>query len=720
MTHDNKQNYIWTFVSVKEFSQLKNQWDDINQRNQNTPLLDSMFVIPLLDTFSSGQELIGICKVDNKTKAIGIFEKKKRFFATTFQPNQAPIGLLVSDKSLNYEQLFLSLIKSFPSYILNFGILFQDSNSYQNYPNNSYMNSSLAFHTPSILIKGDFTNFWNQKSKSFRKQFNNRYNKLQKNNIITECQSITNPKDIKKIIASFGLMESAGWKGRSHTAVHPDNIQGKLYEKIFTNFAIKNEALIYQYCYNQKVVAMDMCLIRNKILYIMKTTYDEEQKNTSPTQLMRREYLETFFNNKKVVTVESYGRVKNWHQYVAQRFRPIFITNIYRWPFLEKLHKIRLRDGLLTKNNDFTLELQCYDSINKLPVKVRNALSQINETSFFKGHTWFELLEKYALPKNHTVKIYILQDRFSMTPLMVYPILINKQKTLFGTHTTLTDFSTLYGLEFSPIYLEKNQNEVDLLSFFFSKFKNDIKWDVLNIGLLYERQGKTETPFQKHLSATKKNFSLLDKYYHSINWVANIKEGDFTSYLNERPKKLQNTLRRKESKLNKNTSSEIIIYDSMDNIENAIEDYQKIYQSSWKEAEYSSDFIHNFIRKTAQLNILRLGILYIDGKPASFVKMILSDKKAIIYKLAYSPKYNSFSPGSILLYKIIKHIVEKDNIEHIDFGIGNDPYKKDWMHKKSQIFGIIIFNKKTVFGLITASKHFIGKFLKKIKPGNAE
>ncbi len=718
MAQECKQKYIWTFIPISEFSQIKIQWDNINRCNQNTPLLDSMFIIPLIDLFSTGKELIGICKENDKIKAMGIFKKENIFQATTFQPNQAPVGLFVSDRSLKYEQSFSSLLNSFPGFILNLGILFQDSDFYKRYPQSPYINSSLAYLTPSILIEDNFTNFWNQKSKSFRKQFNNRYNKLLKNGIVTECRRITEPKNIKNAIAIFGLMESAGWKGRSKTAVHPDNIQGKFYDKMFTNFALKNEVRIYQYCYNKKIVAMDMCLIRNNILYIMKTTYDEEQKNTSPTQLMRREYLETFFANKDISTVESYGRVKNWHQNVAQRIRPMFINNIYRWAFLQKLHKVRLKDNLNTKESNLALELLCFDSITKLPAKIKNALSQNDKTSFFNGYNWYELLEKYALPENHSVKIFVLQDSFNMAPLMVYPILVKQNKTIIGMGTVLSNFSTLYGIEFTPIYLKDDLNGNTLLSCFFSKLKADTSWDMLNIGLLYDgpdsKAHMDGTSFQTHLSACKKNFSLVDKYYHSMNWVVQIKKGSFANYLEGRPRKLQNTLRRKKKKLDKNTSSEIVIYDDIENIEKAIEHYQEIYQSSWKEVEYSPDFINNFIRKTAQLKILRLGILYINGKPASFVKMLLCDRKAIIYKLAYSPVYNSFSPGSILLCEMIKHVTTKDNIEYIDFGIGDDPFKKDWMHIKSPVFGIIVFNKKSFFGLLNASKHYIGKLVKKI------
>lgn len=713
MTRKPLSKNIWTFLPVSRFSTMKTQWDDINRRNYNTPLLDSIFITPLLEAFSTGKEIIGLCGDGDNIKAMGIFEKKNLFQVTTFQPNQAPLGLFVFDNHLDHEDLFYSLLKSLPGYILNLGILFQDYNFYEKTPDSNRINSNMAFQTPNISIEGSFEDFWNGKSKSFRKQFNNRHNKLQKNDIVTECQCLTAPDDVKKAVTTFGLIESSGWKGRSNTAVHPDNIQGELYYRIFSNFAKNGEVRIYQYIYNGEVVAMDMCLIRDKTLYIMKTTYDEKQKDTSPTQLMRKEYLEGFFNDKTVINIESYGHVKNWHQHVAQHIRPIFIINIYRWPFLKKLHKLRIQNNLPSYQISHAMELLSFDSITLLPAKIKRVLTQKGQTSFFNGYSWYELLEKHALPAETSVKIYVLQDSFNMTPLMIYPILVNRKKTLFGSKTTLSEFSTVYGIEFSPILTNEEYDEKTLLPVFFSLLKKEPEWDIININLLHDSPKKERSIFQHHLTACQQNLSLVDKYYHSANWCVKIKDGDFASYMAARPKKLQNTLRRKNKKLHNQAKSEIIIYDSKDNIGKAIEDYQAIYQSSWKEAEFSPSFIQNFIQTTAQLKILRLGILYIEGKPASFVEMILCADRALIYKLAYVPDYNHFSPGSILLSEMIKHVIEKDGVNLIDFGLGNDPYKRDWMEEKTQIFGIIAFNKKNLNGLIGASRHFLGEILRK-------
>lgn len=713
MSQTTKNKDIWNFISIKRFKSIHIQWDNINKRNFDTPLLDSLFIFPLLEYFSSGKEIIAIYGTRNNIKAMGILEYKNPFQVTTFQPNQAPIGLFVFDRTLDPEILFQSLLRTLPGYVLNLGILFQDSNFYQKIPDGNHVNSNMVFHTPNISITGNFTNFWNEKSKSFQKQFKTRYSKLQKNQIITKCRCLTTEQEIKDAIATFGLIESSGWKGRSNTAVHPDNIQGKLYHKIFTNFSRNDEVRIYQYIYNDRIVATDLCLVRNNTLYIMKTTYDEEQKDTSPTQLMRKEYIEIFFDQKNIKSIESYGHIKSWHKYIAQHIRPIFITNVYRWVWLKKLHKLRIQNSLPSEQMSCAMELLSFDSINKLPIRVRKAIVQKDQNSFFNGYSWYELLEKHALSSNATIKIFLLQDSFNMTPLMIYPMIIKKEKKLFGKKTTLSEFSTVYNINFSPILISEKYEQKKLLTIFFSLLKKENQWDEININLLYDSSEQTCTIFQQHYLAYKKNFSLIDKYYHSTNWYVQIPDNNYTNYIKNRPKKLQNTLRRKTKKLHDQTSSEIIIYNGKNNIEKAIKDYQSIYRASWKETEASPDFIQNFIRKTAQLNILRLGILYIEGEAAAFVKMILCGNKVVIYKLAYAPKYNYYSPGSILLGKMIKYVIEEDSVKWIDFGVGNDPYKKDWMQEKTQIYGIIAFNKKTVKGIFYAYKHFLGKFLRK-------
>lgn len=52
---------------------------------------------------------------------------------------------------------------------------------------------------------------------------------------------------------------------------------------------------------------------------------------------------------------------------------------------------------------------------------------------------------------------------------------------------------------------------------------------------------------------------------------------------------------------------------------------------------------------------------------------------AYIHKLAYLEAAKPLSPGSVLSAALFRHVIDVDRVELVDFGTGDDPYKRDWM-----------------------------------------
>ena len=52
---------------------------------------------------------------------------------------------------------------------------------------------------------------------------------------------------------------------------------------------------------------------------------------------------------------------------------------------------------------------------------------------------------------------------------------------------------------------------------------------------------------------------------------------------------------------------------------------------------------------------------------------------AWIHKLAHLESAKPLSAGTTLSAALFEHVIDRDKVELIDFGTGNDPYKADWM-----------------------------------------
>jgi len=54
---------------------------------------------------------------------------------------------------------------------------------------------------------------------------------------------------------------------------------------------------------------------------------------------------------------------------------------------------------------------------------------------------------------------------------------------------------------------------------------------------------------------------------------------------------------------------------------------------------------------------------------------------AFIHKLAHRESAKALSPGSVLSAALFRHVIDEDRVATIDFGTGDDPYKRDWMEE---------------------------------------
>jgi len=212
-----------------------------------------------------------------------------------------------------------------------------------------------------------------------------------------------------------------------------------------------------------------------------------------------------------------------------------------------------------------------------------------------------------------------------------------------------------------------------------------------------------------------KQFSFVKTYACADNWYCENIE-TFQNYYSQRPSQLKNTIKRKKKKLaaDHHYHSKIIIEPA--EFKHFFSDYQRIYRLSWKGDEYSFEFIKHVCLQAAAQNKLRMGILFVDDQAVAMQLWFLQNNTASIFKLAYDPDYKAYSVGSILSMALSEHVIEYDKVTCIEFGMGSEPYKKDWMDQKQERVTLQVFNERTFMGLLGAAKHIILSKLKLYLP----
>lgn len=344
-----------------------------------------------------------------------------------------------------------------------------------------------------------------------------------------------------------------------------------------------------------------------------------------------------------------------------------------------------------------------YQSLADMPQDIARRISYPSQREFFLSSDWYRNLHNTALSTTLKLRIYVAMNQAEPVGALFCGELEGKRK--------LHSLTSFYSLEYAPIFLSDSgsaESIIHLIVKFIATEKP--RWRVVDLRLL-----KTDSPAYSCLadSLNKCGF-VVNPYFQYENWHYFLNDGEsFSSYYDGRPSRLKNTIARKERKLTKKYDVEIKIFREDDsNLQSAIRDYVAVYNKSWKRPEPFMAFTPSLVEMCAKLGVLRLGLLYLDGRPAAAQLWITTEHKATIYKLSYDEKYRDLSVGSILSRELFKIAIDTDGANEIDYGIGSEKYKKDWMNSVREIGGIEAFNTKTVLGLWLAVVQRMKNFLK--------
>eukprot|EP00456_Euglypha_rotunda_P086025 TRINITY_DN87037_c0_g2_i1.p3 TRINITY_DN87037_c0_g2~~TRINITY_DN87037_c0_g2_i1.p3 ORF type:complete len:110 (-),score=18.69 TRINITY_DN87037_c0_g2_i1:95-424(-) len=101
-----------------------------------------------------------------------------------------------------------------------------------------------------------------------------------------------------------------------------------------------------------------------------------------------------------------------------------------------------------------------------------------------------------------------------------------------------------------------------------------------------------------------------------------------------------------------------------------------------------------------------MGIARIEGIPVAAQYWTVEDGTAFIHKLAHVEDSLKASPGTLLSAALFRHVIDVDHVERIDFGTGNDGYKKDWMNRHEPLWRLEAFNPSRIAAWGPAIKAF--------------
>jgi len=340
----------WTVLPAAQFGRHAAAWQALNEAGPASPLLAPQFVQPLLTEFGKGGEWLALWRQDDQVVAMTIVTERRPGVWETFQPSQAPITLWLERRGAiapgALSGMLRELMRLLPGRPLMLGLTQRDPALNPAPPDGSCLRCGPYLETARISLQGSFADYWGGRGKNLRSNMKKQRGRLLKEGVANRLDLSRAPEQMAAAVADFGRLESAGWKAEGGTAIHPDNAQGRFYRSMLEGMAQQGAAAVYRYWFDERLVAMKLCVESADSIVILKTTYDETlDGHYTPAFLLLEELCQAVYAEGRLARLEFYGKVMDWHRRWSDEIRTLYHVNSYRWPGLLRLHQILKQRG---------------------------------------------------------------------------------------------------------------------------------------------------------------------------------------------------------------------------------------------------------------------------------------------------------------------------------------------------------------------------------------
>ena len=199
------------------------------------------------------------------------------------------------------------------------------------------------------------------------------------------------------------------------------------------------------------------------------------------------------------------------------------------------------------------------------------------------------------------------------------------------------------------------------------------------------------------------------RFDHFGNWSEDVAGISWSAYLLRRPGALRETIRRRLRRAEKVAGARFDLFTRPDEMDRAAEAFESVYRRSWKDAEPYPDFNVALIRATAAQGSLRLGVWSVGADSVAVQFWVVMAGRAIVLKLAHDEAFKAHSPGTVLTALMLRHLLDEEHVRRIDFGRGDDAYKRDWAVERRQRVGLLLVNPWHPAGFAALLRHAAGR-----------
>lgn len=350
-----------------------------------------------------------------------------------------------------------------------------------------------------------------------------------------------------------------------------------------------------------------------------------------------------------------------------------------------------------------SLNVGVYRSLEALPPSCQVIFAEAAAHSAYLAYPWFHVLTETTRDHGDRLRVYAVADAATGA---AQAVLVARAPALRGVLAmrTLAGFSNFYSPLFSVVARADADVPATARSLAVALTGERPRWDAVHLKALDPDAAMTAA-----LERSLGEAGLIVQSYEGFgNWFEPTAGISFQDYLARRPPALVNTVRRKERKLSRVDGLRFSVHAGPAEAGEGAAAYARVYANSWKQPEPYPRFMPALIEAAAGMGALRLGVVRIADEPVAAQVWITWQGKATIFKLAHDRRFDHLSVGSVLTMWMMRHALNEDRVAEVDFGVGDDPYKRTWLSQRRQRRGLLALNARTPRGGLGVLRHVVG------------
>ena len=449
-----------------------------------------------------------------------------------------------------------------------------------------------------------------------------------------------------------------------------------------------------------------MAIASDNTLSMLKTTYDEDLANFAPGRLLLRHVIEQAYAlhpGKRIeFCTDADADLLAW----ATSHRRIEHWSFFRGPLPQALYDLgRMLQNMgrlgASASNGNPPTVDIHHSVDHLPADALELLRAQELDSLQLGADWLRNLERTVFPSHDGLRYFVLRDKGAA--LVVMPTVAEPSRLGTRVRSLANFYTALHSPAMQPWV--KPQTLVPLLR---SIFKHHAPVRSLRLDPMDPDSVAFKTLSEALRIAGIGTFA----YFCFGNWALS-PAGGWKAYLATRSANLRSSVKRMTNRLIQ-AGGRLEVVTQMADLERGLAAYHRVYSSSWKVPEPFGDFMPNLFRLCAARGAMRLGIAWLHDVPIAAQIWIVLNGRAEIFKVAYDEAYKQYSPGTVVTALLMEHVLELDRVKEVDYLIGDDAYKSQWMSHRRERWGLVAYNPLSIAGLVGFTREAAGRAVKRV------